>query len=174
VGLGGVIGGVAAGARVIGVESQPYRARLALALGAEAVVDPSDPEAAARIRDLTGGGADRGIDCSGSAQGQRLLIDAMRRRGHLAFIGEGGDLTVHVSRDLLRKGLTLHGHWHYNLADAPALLGLIGRLGPALDRCITHTFPMGRFREAWDLQAAGHCGKVLLEPWAVTAGSPGS
>jgi threonine dehydrogenase-like Zn-dependent dehydrogenase len=170
VGLGGVIGGVAAGARVIGVESQPYRARLALDLGAEAVVDPTQPDAAAHIRDRTGGGADRGVDCSGSPQGQRLLIDAVRRLGHVAFIGEGGDLTLHVSRDLLRKGLTLHGSWHYNLSEAPALLGWIGRLAPVLDRFITHVLPMERFREAWAVQARGDCGKVLLEPWGAGGG----
>ncbi|MEO2005657.1 MAG: alcohol dehydrogenase catalytic domain-containing protein, partial [Candidatus Poribacteria bacterium] len=38
VGLGGVINGVFRGAKVIGVESQPFRANLALELGASAVI----------------------------------------------------------------------------------------------------------------------------------------
>ncbi|HMN60123.1 MAG TPA: hypothetical protein PJ988_07150, partial [Anaerolinea sp.] len=41
VGLGGVINAVRRGARVIGVESNPYRAQLALQLGAEIVLDPT-------------------------------------------------------------------------------------------------------------------------------------
>jgi L-iditol 2-dehydrogenase len=169
VGLGGVVGARARGARVLAVEGNPYRARLALELGAEAVVDPADPDAARRLRELTGGGGpDKGIECSGSPQAQRLLVEAVRPRGAVALIGEGAELTVHVSRDLLRKGLTLHGCWHYNLADAPRLLGLIARLAPTgiLDRLITHAFPMSRVREAWELQRTGQCGKVLLYPWA--------
>jgi hypothetical protein len=34
-----------------------------------------------------------------------------------------------------------------------------------IDRQITHTFPMSRAREAWELQLTGNCGKVLLKPW---------
>ena len=166
VGLGGVINATARGARVIAVEGHPYRARLAAALGAQAVIDPADPEAAAQIRGLCGGaGPDAGVDCSGSAAGQGLLIDAVRRRGQIAFIGEAGDLTVHVSRDLLRKGLTLHGCWHYNLADAPRLLRLIRGLTAQLDTFVTHTFAMREVEQAWRLQCTGDCGKVVLMPW---------
>jgi L-iditol 2-dehydrogenase len=166
VGLGGVINGVARGARVLAVEGHRYRAALARDLGAEAVIDPgSDP--LAQLRDLTDGeGVDKALDCSGVAAAQRLLIDATRRRGHVAFIGEGGELSLQVSRDLLRKGLTLHGSWHFNLADAPRLLQVIRRCRPLLDRLITHTFPMSRVADAFELQLAGECGKVLLDPWS--------
>ena len=165
VGLGGVIHGVACGATVLAVETQPYRARLARDLGAAAVIDPRQPQALERIRDLSHGGADAGIDCSGSPEAQRLLLDAVRRRGQVAFIGEGGPLTLEVSRDLLRKGLTLHGCWHYNLADAPALMRLIAAAAPQIDRLITHTYPLAAVAEAWDLQAGGDCGKIVLHPW---------
>ena len=166
VGLGGVIHAAARGARVIAVEGQPYRARLALTLGAEAVVDPADPRALEEIADRTGGGPDKGLDCSGSAAAQRLLIDAVRRRGQVAFVGEAGELGLHISRDLLRKGLTVHGVWHYNLAEAPRVMASIRHAGALLDRFITHTFPLDRVAEAWHLQATGDCGKVLLQPWA--------
>ena len=43
------------GYRVIGVDSNPYRANLAENLGAEAVVDPGSPNALQQILDLTGG-----------------------------------------------------------------------------------------------------------------------
>jgi len=110
VGLGGVLNGVFRGADVIAVESHPYRAELARKLGAALVVDPADPGALAQIRERTGGrGADKAIDCSGAPAAQRLLIDAVRRRGQVAFVGEAGELTLHVSQDMIRKGLTLHG-----------------------------------------------------------------
>lgn len=165
VGLGGVINGVSRGARVICVESHPYRAELAKRLGAAAVIDPQDHDALGRILALTGGeGADKAIDCAGAPQAQRLLIDATRRRGHVTFVAEAADFTLHVSSDLLRKGLTLRGQWHYNLGDAPRLMQVIRQSSTLLDAFITHTFPMSRAQEAFETQLSGHCGKIILRP----------
>ncbi len=166
VGLGGVLNARFRGARVLAVEPHPYRARLAAELGAEAVFDPREEGVLERIMELTGHvGVDRAIDCSGTAEAQRLLIDALRRRGRLAFVGEAGDLTLNVSRDLFRKGLTFHGSWHYNLADTPAVLRVARACAGQLDRMITHTFPISQVQAAWELQVEGSCGKVLLDPW---------
>lgn len=166
VGMGGVVNASVRGARVIAVESHPYRAARARELGAAEVLSPDDPDAVARIRDLTEGrGADKAIDCSGAAAAQRLLIEAVRRRGQVAFVGEGGEVPVHVSNDMIRKGLTLHGIWHWNRQDAPRMWRTIRRAGPLLDRLVTHRFPLSAVRDAWELQLTGNCGKVLLDPW---------
>ena len=166
VGLGGVINGVYRGARVIAAEMHPYRAKLAADLGAEAVIDPQDPNALEQIMDLTDGiGVDKAVDCSGAPTAHRLMIDAVRRKGQAAFVGEGGDLTIRVSNDMIRKGLTLRGAWHYKLMDSPRIMEVVVQTSDSLDRLITHTFPMSRVQEAWELQGTGACGKVILEPW---------
>jgi L-iditol 2-dehydrogenase len=166
VGLGGVVNAVFRGARVIAVEPHEHRRRLARDLGAVATIDPADENALRQVLDLTGGlGADKAVDCAGAAQAQRLLIDAARRRGQVAFVGEAGDLTLGVSHDLIRKGLTLHGVWHWNLTDAPRMMQMIAACGGLLDRQITHTFPLERVADAWELQLTGECGKVILHPW---------
>ena len=168
VGLGGVINGVYRGARVIAVEGHPFRAALGRELGATAVIDPSDADALEQIVEMTGGvGVDRAVDCSGAAPAHRLMIDALRRRGQAAFVGEGGDLSIRVSQDMIRKGISLHGSWHYNLADTPRLMEVIERSADQLDKLITHRFPMSRVQEAWELQATGECGKVVLDPGSV-------
>ncbi len=165
VGLGGVINGVHRGARVIAIESQPFRANLALELGARAVINPQDPDALQQIRTLTGGlGADKAIDCSGVPAAQLMLVDGVRRRGEVAFVGEGGEVALHVSDHLLRKGLTLHGSWHWNLRHAARLWQVIQRQGELIDRLITHKFALAQVQEAWELQLTGNCGKVLLYP----------
>ncbi len=165
VGLGGVINGMYRGARVIGVAGNPYRAGLALELGAEIVINPNDPDALARIKNLTGGvGVDKAIDCAGDAGAQRLMIDATRRNGQAAFVGESGKLTVRVSDDMIRKGLTLHGAWHYNLNDAGKIMQVVQQSADLLEKMITHTFPMSRVRDAWELQIGRQCGKVILYP----------
>lgn len=166
VGLGGVINGTFRGARVLAIESHPYRAALAKELGAERVFDPNDPNTLAEIREYTGGtGVDAGIDCSGNPAGQRLLIDALRRKGRMAFVGEAGDLTLQISNDMIRKGITLHGQWHFNLADAPRLFQVIRGNGSKIEKLITHRFPMEQVQDAFDLQLTGNCGKVLLYPY---------
>jgi L-iditol 2-dehydrogenase len=166
VGLGGIINARFRGARVIGVDNHPYRVALAKELGAEAVVDPADPEAAQRILALTSGlGADKAVDCSGAVPAHRLCLEAVRRKGHVAFVGQcKADTPIQVSRHMIQKGLTLHGAWHYNLAAYPRVLQVL-RGAPAAARLITHMFPIGDIQKAWELQAAGDCGKVILHPW---------
>ena len=57
-------------------------------------------------------------------------------------MGEGGDFSAHTSKDMLRKGLTLHGCWHYNMGDVPDVLQVIRQNAEKLDRLITHKFPL--------------------------------
>ncbi len=166
VGLGGVINARYRGARVIGVESHPYRANLARELGAEVVLDPTDEKLLAQIMDLTDGiGVDKAVDCTGASQAHRLMIDALRRKGQACFVGEGGEFSLAASRDMIRKGLVLRGSWHYNLGDFPKLMHVIQQSAESLDRFITHVFPMRQVQQAWELQTTGACGKVVLAPW---------
>ena len=166
VGLGGVINATHRGAGVIAVESNAYRADLARRLGAAEVLDPAGENVLEAIKDLTGGsGPGKCIDCSGAAGAQRLLIDAARAKGHVCFVGEAGELTIRVSNDMIRKGLRLEGVWHYNLNDAPAVMEIIRAEAEKIDMLLTHTFSIERVQEAFELQAAGECGKVVLHPW---------
>lgn len=169
VGLGGVINAVYRGARVIGVEANSYRAALALELGAQAVLNPLDDDALRQVLALTtnGRGVDKAVECSGAVAAHRLCIDATRRRGQVAFVGECGDDTpLRISDDMIRKGLTLIGSWHFNMADAPRMMAMIGELGARLDKLITHRFPIDEIELAWETQLSGQCGKVILLPWA--------
>jgi len=166
VGLGGVVNAVYRGAKVIAAEPHPYRRNLALELGAAAAIDPKDADAIQWILDLTDGkGVDKAVECAGTPEAQRFLIRAVRRRGQVAFVAEAGEFTVHVSNDLLRKGLVVHGIWHWNLADTPRMMHTIRAMKPLLDKMITHRFPLSRVQDAWELQMTGNCGKVLLYPW---------
>ncbi|MDP6777909.1 MAG: zinc-binding dehydrogenase, partial [Candidatus Latescibacteria bacterium] len=166
VGLGGVINATYRGCRVIAVEPHPMRRQLALDLGAEEVIDPSDGDPLSALLDLTDGrGLDRAVDCTGDAAAWRLAIDALRRRGQMAFVGEGGALEIKVSQDMIRKGISLHGSWHWNLNGTERMMQLIRNTGEKLDKLITHRFPMNDIQQAFELQLTGNCGKVLLDPW---------
>lgn len=169
VGLGGVINATHYGAVVIGVDANKYRAQLALDLGAAAVIDPTDDDALEQIRGLThdGRGVDHAVDCSGVADAHRLAIDATRRHGTVSFVGESGgkETPLYVSNDMIRKGLHLHGSWHYNRKDTGKLMRIIAQNSQKLDQQITHRFTFKQIQEAFELQLSGQSAKVLLKPW---------
>lgn len=163
VGLGCVVNARYRGARVIGMESHPYRSRLAKELGAEAVIDPKDPDAVQKVLDLTGGrGADKSVETSAADPAKPFLQKATRRKGHIALVGWDGTLDA---GNILYKGQTVHGSWHWNLRDTARMMQMIGESAGQLQKLITHTFPMSRVKEAWELQATGNCGKVIMHPF---------
>ena len=166
VGLGAVVNAAYRGARAIGVESNPYRAELARRLGAEVVLDPQEGDTIERIRALTGGrGATKAVECSGVGEAAVTCVRAVRRRGQVTLVGGSGHFQLHGWEDVISKGLTLRGAWHYNLADTPRIMEVVSGTGPLLDRLITHAFPMDQVQEAFELQLTGRCGKVILYPW---------
>jgi threonine dehydrogenase-like Zn-dependent dehydrogenase len=166
VGMGAIINARFRGARVIAVESHPWRVEKARQLGADHVIDPRDPEAAKQIKALTAGrGADCALECAGFVAAQRLCIDATRRKGQVSFVGEcQDDLAIKVSPDMIRKGLVVRGSWHYNLNHFPRVIKVIQE-SPLIDQLVSHTFPMSRIQEAFELQLTGQSAKVLLYPW---------
>jgi len=171
VGLGGVVNAHYRGARVIGVDSNKWRAQKALDLGADVVIDPTDDDALQQILALTKNsrGVDKSVDCSGVIAAHRLCIDATRRKGQVAFVGESGaDTPLQISPDMIRKGLRLIGVWHYNMADTIKMMDMISNIGDKLDDLISHTFPIDQIQQAWETQLTGDCAKVILKPWEDT------
>jgi L-iditol 2-dehydrogenase len=166
VGLGAVINARMRGARAIGVEGVPYRAERARALGAT-VLDPADDQIVARIKELTDGkGAHYALESSGAGAAERLCIDGTRRLGKAAFVGENYDgITVKFSPDLLRKGLTLIGSWHYGLQQYPGVIKVIQE-SPDIGQLISHVMPMSEVQSAFELSATHQTAKVILNPWA--------
>jgi L-iditol 2-dehydrogenase len=166
VGLGGIINARFRGARVLAVEPAPWRAALGRSLGAEEVFDPESGALLERIAELTDGvGVDCAVDCSGTVQGERLCIDAVRRRGRVSFVGENRQpVPITVSPDLIRKGLRVQGTWLYNLADYDQVMQVVAE-SPLIDKLISHVMPMSQIQEAFGLLAAGESAKIVLHPW---------
>lgn len=161
VGLGAVINATFRGARVIGADTNPYRAALAKKLGAELVVDPTGEHAAEEVRDFTKGGANCSVETSGVAASKKLLLDVLLPKGRAALVGWNGALDAST---IIGKGLSVFGAWHYNLADAYRVLEVAARSTQKLDQLITHRFPLADIAEAWRVQLTGRCGKIILHP----------
>jgi threonine dehydrogenase-like Zn-dependent dehydrogenase len=94
-----------------------------------------------------------------------LCIDATRRRGRVAFVGESMDeLTIRISPDMIRKGLTVVGSWLYNQGDYPKVMQVIQQ-SPLIDLLISHVMPMSQIQQALELLASGQSAKVVVNPW---------
>ena len=110
-------------------------------------------------------GVDVSIDCAGDAKAQEMCINSTRRNGKISFVGESGHLKLNVSDNLIRNGLTLYGIWHYNLNAVAKLFKVAEGSQTLINKLITHTFPLNRIDEAWELQISRKCGKVIIKPW---------
>ena len=168
VGFGAITNARFRGAKVIAAELIPWRAERARQMGVEAVINPTDEDAVDQIRDLTtdGRGVDFALDCSGNVHAHRLCIDATRRRGTVAFVGQSGnnDTVLHVSPDLIGKGLRLAGAWHYNLNQFPGLMKVIEG-SSLLDLLISNIYPMREIQQAFETSASQESSKIILKPW---------
>ena len=115
VGLSATQFAVAMGARVIALDVSAERLARAKEFGADAVIDPKADDAAAAIKTLTqGAGADLTLDTSGSPDGRLIAVRGARKWGTACFVGEGGNVTIDVSPDMLRKQLTIIGSWTFS------------------------------------------------------------
>jgi threonine dehydrogenase-like Zn-dependent dehydrogenase len=150
------------GAEVIGVDLVPERLELAEKAGAAHVLQGGEA-AAEQILALTGGhGAEVALDCSGSATGRTLCLEAARTWGRVVFLGEGGSVTFEPSPLLLHKQLTLHGSWVCGMHEMEQLLEHLARKGLHPDATVTHAFPLSETKQAYEAFDAGRTGKVVI------------
>lgn len=166
VGMGAIAISKFLGARVIAVESIPFRVKLAKEMGADYVLNPLDADIKEQIKKVLGPEPLlKAIDASGNGNAERLCIDMMNPGGTVAFIGENhNSLAVNPSDDFIRKGLTLLGSWHYNTNDQEKMFAILHR-SPAVGKIITNTYGFSEVQSAFeDFMKQDTC-KIILKPW---------
>ena len=115
VGLSATQLAAAMGARVIALDISPERLARARAFGAAEVVDPGTNDAVAAIRELTHGeGADLTLDTSAAPEARIAAIRALKVWGTCCFVGEGNEVTIDVSPDMLRRQATVIASWTFS------------------------------------------------------------
>eukprot|EP01037_Dinobryon_pediforme_P015625 gene15625-15771_t len=167
---GGTIGLVSAAAaigmhaRTIVIDPIAHRRDIALKLGAEAVIDPVNDDAVARVMELTGGvGADLVIEASGHDASLGVVFDIAREEGRVAMVGIniGHKIGSHLGNIQMRN-LTVRGCigspgvW-------PSAIRFLERTKIDLSPIQTHDFPLERAVEAFELgKQSDKCLKVTL------------
>ena len=142
------------GARVIAADPVPERRRQASRLGAEQVLTSAEEAAA--------GSVDLAVDAVGTQQTWTAGVRAVRAGGTVVIVGlaqPNGSMPV---GDLVRRGISIRGHYAYERGDFDTAISLLATAPPQLDGL--PILPLGQGAEAFrrmtsDLDSAV---KVLL------------
>lgn len=165
VGLSATQLGVAMGARVIAIDISPERRQLALDMGADAVIDPNADEPVQAIKDLTHGeGAHKTLDSSSAPTARRAAVQATRAWGSACFVGEGGEVMLEVSPDMIRRQVTLMGHWTFSKMGQADCARFVSDRGIDVDGLFTHKWKLEQADEAYKLFDQQKTGKGVFLP----------
>lgn len=116
-----------------------------------------------QIKDLTGGhGVEKSVDCSANNQARLVCIQATRKWGKIAFIGEGSTVEFQPSRDIIHDQKTIYGSWVTTIWRMEELVERLVRWKIKPEKLITHRFNLGDAGNAYSLMASGKCGKVAV------------
>jgi threonine dehydrogenase-like Zn-dependent dehydrogenase len=164
VGLAALMLAKAMGAnQLIGVDAVDERLEIAQNLGLADHLLKAGPGNVQQIRDLTNGlGVERAFDASGNDKGRLTAIQATRKWGRAALVGEGGTLGLSPSPDMIHDQKTVYGSWVTSIWLMEDLVQRIVRWKIHPEALVTNRFSLEQAGEAYALMASGKCGKVAV------------
>jgi S-(hydroxymethyl)glutathione dehydrogenase / alcohol dehydrogenase len=167
-GLGGIGLNVVQGARladaamIVGVDTNPRKRPLAEAFGITHFVDPREVEGdlVPYLVDLTGGGADFSFECIGDVRVMRQALECCHRGwGESIIIGVAGAGEEISTRPFqlvtgrVWRGTAFGGA--RGRTDVPRIVDWYMEGKIRIDPLITHTMPIDRINDAFDLMHEG-------------------
>ena len=162
-GAAGVLVAKARGARVIAVDVLAERLDLATRLGADVAINSGSEDVVGALRAVThGAGVDVAIDCSGNPAAQNAALDATRRLGSVAFVGESRSTTINPSDQIIRKMLRIIGGWYFATWEYPAIASFIIDNALPVEALVTHRFPLDDAAEAFRMFNARETEKAVF------------
>jgi L-iditol 2-dehydrogenase len=158
----------ARGARVVVSQRSPDRRHLAERFHPDAVVDPLAEDVVARVGQLTEGrGADVAVCANAVAATQALAVECVRKAGRVILFGglpRSSPMTSLNANRIHYGEIEVVGAFSYQATIHELALDVIADgLIPA-DLLITHTFPLDRIGEAFEIAASRGGLKVMVTP----------
>ncbi|MBT3659316.1 MAG: zinc-binding dehydrogenase [Rhodospirillaceae bacterium] len=151
------------GARVIALDISEERRQLARDFGADEVIDPLSNDVVTALKDLTHGeGVHKSLDCSSTPEARAQAVRAVRTWGTACFVGEGGEVTLDVSNDLLRRQVTLVGSWTFSKTGQADCAEFIADRKIDIDSLFTHEFKLDDAEAAYKLFDQQNTGKGVF------------
>ena len=170
IGLNVVQGARLAGAdRIVGVDINPRRRELAETFGMTHFVNPTEVrgDLVAYLVDLTGGGADFSFECIGNVQAMRQALECCHKGwGTSVIIGVAGAGQEIATRPFqlvtgrVWKGSAFGGA--RGRTDVPKIVDWYMEGKIQIDPLITHTIPLDRINDAFDLMHSGESIRTVV------------
>jgi S-(hydroxymethyl)glutathione dehydrogenase / alcohol dehydrogenase len=167
-GLGGIGLNVVQGARmagadkIVGVDINPGRRALAESFGMTHFVNPKEVggDLVAYLVDLTGGGADYSFECIGDVKVMRQALECCHKGWGVSVIigvaGAGQEISTRpfqLVTGRVWKGTAFGGA--RGRTDVPRIVDWYMEKKIKIDELITHTMPLDRINDAFDLMHRG-------------------
>jgi threonine dehydrogenase-like Zn-dependent dehydrogenase len=163
VGLSATQLGTAMGARVIAVDIGAERRQLAKEFGAESAIDPREVDPVAALKELTHGeGVEAALDCTGNPEARLAAVRSACTWGRVCFVGEGNNVTIDVSPDMIRKQLTILASWTFSSVGQEECARFIADRRIPLRKLLTHHFKLEEAAEAYRLFDTQTTGKGVF------------
>jgi threonine dehydrogenase-like Zn-dependent dehydrogenase len=154
----------AMGAKVIALDIGDERLARAREFGAEHLIDPGSDDPVEAIKALTGGaGADLTLECSGAPVARIAAVQCLRTWGRACYVGEGGEVTLEVSKDMLRRQLTLIGSWTFSKHGQADCARFVVENNIDVERLFTHRFKLDQAKAAYQEFDTQTTGKGVFE-----------
>jgi len=148
--------------KIIVAEVNKKRAKMAVKMGADVIVNPEKQNLQEVVLAETGIGADASIECVGC-----LMTDAvsvLRRGGRALLFGMNSTACCSCTQyDITRREITIIGTFISN-HSFPAVIRLLesGRL--PLDKLITHRIKLDKILDGIDVMRSGDAIEVIVTP----------
>ncbi|HET9482856.1 MAG TPA: S-(hydroxymethyl)glutathione dehydrogenase/class III alcohol dehydrogenase [Xanthomonadales bacterium] len=174
-GLGGIGLNVIQGARmagatmIVGVDINPAREAIGRTLGMTHFVNPKDHEnLVGHIVELTGGGADYSFECVGDVKLMRQALECCHRGWGVSVIigvaGAGQEIATRpfqLVTGRVWKGTAFGGA--RGRTDVPRIIDWYMDRRIEIDSMITHTLPLEKINDAFDLMHEGRSIRAVVE-----------
>jgi S-(hydroxymethyl)glutathione dehydrogenase / alcohol dehydrogenase len=167
-GLGGIGLNVIQGARmvgadkIVGVDVNPAREAMARRFGMTHFVNPSEiaGDLVAHLVELTGGGADYSFECVGNTTLMRQALECCHRGWGVSTVigvaGAGQEISTRPFQLVTgRRWIGSAFGGARGRTDVPKIVDWYMDRKINIDDLITHTMPLERINDAFDLMAAG-------------------
>jgi L-iditol 2-dehydrogenase len=158
----------ARGATVIVSEPSEHRRETARRFEPDSIVDPFNQDLAEHVRQLTHGvGADIVICANPIAATQTQAVEIVRKAGRIILFGglPKSDPMTTLDGNVIHYGeIEVVGAFSYHPTNHEAALDLLNRKIIPVELMITHTLPLEKIDDAFEMAASGEGLKVIVKP----------
>jgi 2-desacetyl-2-hydroxyethyl bacteriochlorophyllide A dehydrogenase len=151
---------------VIALDRKEKKLQIAKKVGADSVLNMSDPSVAAQLKELTGGrGADIVVESAGVSATYNLAMQTVKKRGTVIGLGFAQKEINFSLQPFLYNEINFLGSTGY-ASECETTLALLATGSVKTDRIITHTFPLEEVNEAFQTlcNPKSDAVKVILHP----------